>query len=188
MTTTAGPASTQDYLPMVARADGATTECAEADVLGQDAAGTLTVLLAAQAREDAAAEQKMQAVTHWADHNRVADDDFLLHGAMDRDLAEALEQRPAKGLEGVLRLAGEGAFMVAEFAVCELAAALGMSEPAARGYVGQSVELRDRLPRLWARVMDGTLAAWRARLVAKETIPLNAAAAAYVDAQLAPFA
>src|SRR4051794_38146320 len=158
------------------------------DVLALDAAGTLARVVAEQAREDAAAAEKMRAVTHWADLHRVAEDDFLLEGAVDRDLLEVLEDRPVMGLEGVLRLAGEGAFMVAEFAVCELAAALGMSEPAARGYVGQSVELRDRLPRLWARVMDGTLAAWRARLVAKETIPLNAAAAAYVDAQLAPFA
>src|SRR3954454_8714271 len=126
-------------------------------------------------REDAAAAEKMRAVMHWADLHRVAEDAFLLAGVVDRDLVEVLEDRPvpgtAGGLEGVLRLAGEGAFMVAEFAVCELAAALGMSEPAARGYVGQAIELRDRLPRLWAQVMDGALPSWRARLVAKDTIP-----------------
>lgn len=36
--------------------------------------------------------------------------------------------------------------------------------------------------------MNGELAAWKARRIAEETIPLNAAAAAYVDAHLAPFA
>ena len=85
-------------------------------------------------------------------------------------------------------MAGQGAFTVEEFAVCQLAAALGMSEPAARRYVGQGLELRDRLPRLWAQVMAGLLPAWKARKIAEQTIPLSAAAAAYVDAQLAPFA
>src|SRR5919206_472256 len=70
------------------------------------------------------------------------------------------------GLEGELRLAGQGAFRVAEFAVAELAAALGLSEPAARGYVGQAVELRDRLPRCWEQVMAGRLPAWKARRIA----------------------
>ncbi|HET6561073.1 MAG TPA: DUF222 domain-containing protein, partial [Marmoricola sp.] len=72
--------------------------------------------------------------------------------------------------------------------VCELAAALGISEAAGRAYVGQAVELRDRLPRLWGRVMVGQVPAWKARQVAAETIPLSAEAAAYVDVQVAPFA
>ena len=95
---------------------------------------------------------------------------------------------PLLGREGELRLAGQGAFAVCEFAVCELAAALGVSETAARAYVGQAVELRDRLPRLWVRVMDGEVPAWKARQVAAETIRLSAEAAAYVDAQVAPYA
>ena len=78
--------------------------------------------------------------------------------------------------------------MVEEFAVTEVATALGLSEPAARSYVGQAIELRDRLPRLWGRVMAGELAAWKGRKIAEQTIPLNAAAATYVDEQLAPFA
>ena len=64
----------------------------------------------------------------------------------------------------------------------------GMSEQGARDYVGQVVELRDRLPRLWAQVMSGRLPVWKARRVAEQTIPLNAAAAGFVDAQLAEFA
>jgi hypothetical protein len=78
--------------------------------------------------------------------------------------------------------------MVSEFAVAELATALAMSEPTARRFVGQSVELRDRLPRCWRRVMTGELPAWKGRKIAEPTIPLNAAAATYVDEQLAPFA
>ena len=78
-------------------------------------------------------------------------------------------------------------FAVGEFAVCELAAALGMSETAARAYVGQAVELRDRLLRLWGRVMGGEVPAWKGRQIASETIPLLPEAAASVDAQVAPF-
>ena len=51
-----------------------------------------------------------------------------------------------RGVEGMLRLAGQGAFMVEEYAVAELATALGLKEPPGRAYVGQAVELRDRLP------------------------------------------
>jgi hypothetical protein len=63
-----------------------------------------------------------------------------------------------------------------------------MSETTARHYVGQALELRDRLPGIWTQVMSGVLPAWKARKIAEETIGLNAAAAAYVDAHLAPFA
>ena len=92
------------------------------------------------------------------------------------------------GVEGVLRSAGEGAFMVEEYAVAELATALGLSEHAGRAYVGQAVELRERLPRCWAQVMAGALPAWKARRIAERTIPLGAATADAVDASLAPFA
>ena len=75
-----------------------------------------------------------------------------------------------------------------EFAVTDLAVTLAMSEQAARHYVAETVELRDRLPRLWGQVMAGRLPVWKARRVAEQTIPLNAAAAGFVDAQLAEFA
>lgn len=77
-------------------------------------------------------------------------------------MADDLLERPDStagdlGVEGVLRLGGEGAFTVREFAVTDLAALLGMSEQGARDYVGQTVELRDRLPRLCSQVMAGRL-------------------------------
>ena len=53
--------------------------------------------------------------------------------------------------------------------------------------MGQAVELRDRLPRLWGRVMNGQVPAWKARQVAAETIRLSAEAVESVDAQVAPF-
>src|ERR1051326_416605 len=52
-------------------------------------------------------------------------------------------------------VAGEGAPWVAEFAVTEFAAAIGRSSESGKFYVGQAVELRYRLPRIWARLVAG---------------------------------
>ena len=54
------------------------------------------------------------------------------------------------------------------------------------------MELRHRLPRLWAQVHDGQVPAWRARAVADTTIhtspALTVEAAGFVDAQVAAVA
>ncbi len=49
-------------------------------------------------------------------------------------------------------LAGPGAPLVAEFSIAEFAAAVGLSTEAGKRYVGHALELRYRLPRLWAKV------------------------------------
>ena len=136
--------------------------------------------------------RELRAVTHWADLHRVG------HvGAVHPDVADWLATDPehaptarfsSLGLEGQLRLAGEGAFMVEEFAVTELATALGITEHAGRAYVGEAIELRDRLPLCWAQVMAGNLRVWKARRIAEQTIPLTAKVAEAVDTSLAPFA
>src|SRR4051812_25770029 len=50
-----------------------------------------------------------------------------------------------------LQVAGDGAPTVAEFAVADYALAAGISTDAGRRYLGDAVETRYRLPRLWAR-------------------------------------
>src|SRR3954453_2953896 len=92
------------------------------------------------------------------------------------------------GTEGEVALAGAGAPLVAEFAVAELAVALGVSADAARGFLGEAMEVRYRLPKLWQRVLGGRVVAWRARQVAKHTIALCAEAAEFVDTHVAAFA
>ena len=84
-----------------------------------------------------------------------------------------------------LAVAGAGAPLVAEFSVAEFAAAVGLPTDAGAGYLGEAVELRYRLPRLWVRVQGAELPAWRARRIARLTIPLSPEAAAYVDRHLA---
>jgi hypothetical protein len=90
--------------------------------------------------------------------------------------------------ETEMALAGEGAPRIAEYAIPELAAALGLSTEAGKRFLGECLELRYRLPRLWARLTCGDLVAWKARLVARETTRLSPEAAAYVDRHLAPVA
>src|SRR4051812_40728061 len=65
------------------------------------------------------------------------------------------------GSEGEVALAGPGAPLVAEFAVAELAIALGVSSDAARSFLGEAMELRYRLPKLWSRVLSGRVVLWR---------------------------
>ncbi len=50
--------------------------------------------------------------------------------------------------------------------------------------VSDTLELRYRLPRLWALVQTGTLAAWKARQVAAQTTHLSRSAALFVDRHL----
>lgn len=69
-------------------------------------------------------------------------------------------------------LAGEGAPAVHEHAPLELASALGVGPDTARVLMAHALELRHRLPRLWARVETGTVDAWRARQVATQTMSL----------------
>ena len=87
-----------------------------------------------------------------------------------------------------LPIAGPGAPLVSEFALMEYAATLGMSTDAGKAYVGKTLELRYRLPRLWDHVMTGRLPVWRAMRIAEHTCCLPAAAAAEVDQALAPAA
>lgn len=87
-----------------------------------------------------------------------------------------------------LPLAGEGAPLVAEFALADFGAALGISTDSARVYLAQALELAHRLPLTFARAVAGELQVWRARRIAEFTITLTPDAASYVDQQIAPFA
>ena len=106
-------------------------------------------------------------------------------GQGERSRHEACATGPGQpGIEGVLRFLGEGAYLVPEFAVTELATTLQLNEAGARSYLGQALECRDRLPRIWTQVLAGAVPAWKARQIAKLTLPLNAAAARFVDLSL----
>lgn len=136
------------------------------------ASSVLARVRAAREAEDAAARDKLVACVDWA---AIHSSDTIVG--------------PADGWhEQELPLGGEGAPVVAEFAVTELAAALGMSTRAGRGFLSDAVELRYRLPRLFAHLCAGQVRAWRARRIAQATTILSPEAATWVDRQLAPYA
>src|SRR4051794_1865388 len=104
------------------------------------------------------------------------------------DLDDAATVLVEHGKDTGIPIAGHGAPLVSQFAVAEFAAALGLPAGAGRNLVGQALELAYRLPKTWAKVQAGSLAPWRARRIAEETLCLSAEAASYVDRMVAPFA
>jgi hypothetical protein len=141
-----------------------------------DETAVLAAARAARAAENAAAAQVLLAAVRWA----------ALHEVTDLD--QAATWWAGRGQDTGIPIAGEGAPLVSEFAVAELATALGMSAGSGRNLLAQALELAHRLPRLWARVLNGSLAPWRARRVAEQTLHLTVEAADHVDRMLAPFA
>ena len=121
----------------------------------------------------AAEIRKLQAAVHWAHMHPV---ESITHAAT------------VEGTEGELAIAGDGAPLVAEFCIADLALALGMSTDAGRTYLGDALELRHRLPKLWHAVTAGPVPVWKARKIAQATKTLCPDAAAHVDRHLAPVA
>lgn len=92
------------------------------------------------------------------------------------------------GTERAIKVAGDGAPLVAEFAIAEMAAELAMTTWSARRLIGDALETRHRLPRVWARLLTGEVAAWMASKIAQATRDLTAEQAATVDAGVAEYA
>ncbi|GGO72543.1 HNH endonuclease signature motif containing protein [Nocardioides deserti] len=141
-----------------------------------DPALVLAAARASQREADAAEVRVLQAAVEWC----------ALHPA--ESLAESASWATMQGFgDQPVGLAGDGAPLVTEFAVVELAAALGKSLDAGRAYLSEALELRYRLPKVWAKVTGGDLPAWKARTIARKTLPLPKAGARFVDTHVAQF-
>jgi hypothetical protein len=142
-------------------------------------ADLLATIRSAREDENRAAAQQLVLAARWAD----------LHPPESIHDAAAFT---VPGSEHEEPIAGEGAPLVAEFCVAELGTTLGITTTAAKKLIGHALELRHRLPRLWAQVHAGQVPAWRARAVADTTIhttpALTREAAGFVDAQVAAVA
>src|SRR6187431_295259 len=135
------------------------------------AAAVLEFARAKTVDADAAESNKLQAAVTWAGMHSV---DSLAEAATVWDHGET-----------GIPVAGPGAPLIGEFSVTEFAAAIGLPTEAGKAYLGEAVELRYRLPRVWARVVKGDLPAWRARRIARQTLLLSVEAAAHVDHHVA---
>jgi hypothetical protein len=142
-------------------------------------ADLLATIRSAREDENRAAAQQLVLAARWADLHPPES----IHDAASFTVPGCEHEEP---------IAGEGAPLVAEFCVAELGTTLGITTTAAKKLIGHALELRHRLPRLWAQVHAGQVPAWRARAVADTTIhshpPLTVEAAGFVDAQVAAVA
>ncbi|WP_114559089.1 HNH endonuclease signature motif containing protein [Desertihabitans aurantiacus] len=136
-----------------------------------DAAGVLAQVRELRAAERATAAALLRQAAVWAD----------LHPALDPAEAASVHDL---GQETDCPIAGSGTPQVSAESLAELAAALGMSTGAGARLVGQALELRHRLPRLWAQVHAHAVPAWVARSVADRTMVLSVEAAGFVDTQV----
>jgi len=144
-----------------------------------DAAAILADARELRRRANAAEAGLLAKAIEWA-HLHVVDD-------LD-DAATLWSGSKTFGCDTGIAIAGDGCPLVSEFAVSEFATALGLTEGSGRNLIASALDLVHRLPRTWCRVQDGSLAPWRATRIAEETHELSAPAAAWVDAQVAPFA
>src|SRR6266540_2019971 len=135
-------------------------------------AGVLAFARAQRRAADAAEVAVLEAAYAWA----------VRHPAVSVEGASTFAVR-GFGDTGVA-LGGVGCPLVAELCVAEFAAAVGLGQEAGKHLIGQALELRHRLPRLWARVAAGEVTAWRARRIADATMTLDPAAAGFVDTHL----
>ena len=110
----------------------------------------------------------MQLAAHWV----------ALHPAADSGDPAACFQSPKT-------LAGEGSPVIDEFCLPEVATRLGMTCDSVGSYLTDVIELRYRLPQLWAGIMRGGVSPWRARVIAQSTVALTVEAAGFVDEQTA---
>src|SRR6476660_2743011 len=141
------------------------------DVRDLDASAVLDAAVERRRTADQAEADLRALSVHWVD----------LHPVTPEHPAATFPTQRAGGLASALGpaffdpapLAGDGTPGVAEYAVEELSAALGLSHLAGLAMVSEAVELRYRLPRLWNLVQSGDLQAWKARQVAKATTMLS---------------
>lgn len=80
---------------------------------------------------------------------------------------------------------GDGCPAVAEFAAAEFGAVTGRSAPAAARFLGEALALRHRLPLIYAQMLSGHAAPWKARKIAAACMELSFEAAAIVDQRVA---
>ncbi|QSR29849.1 DUF222 domain-containing protein [Nocardioides sp. S5] len=150
---------------------------AGADALGP--AALLASMRASRSIENTEAARQLDLAARWADLHPPES----IHSAASFTVAGCEHEEP---------IAGPGTPLVAEFCVAELGTVLGITSVSAKKLIGHALELRHRLPRLWAQVHAGSVPAWRARAVAEVTIhstpELTVEAARFVDAQVAAVA
>ena len=98
-----------------------------------------------------------------------------------------VSRRVLPGRERAVRLGGAGTPLVAEFAAADFGARVRMGSWAARHHLADALDVRHRLPLIWARVVARQARVGNARLVAARTRHLSVEAAGLVDRSMVDF-
>ncbi|WP_148613712.1 HNH endonuclease [Nocardioides rubriscoriae] len=115
----------------------------------------------------------------WKRQGEVAELVAVLDWTGAHQVGDALVATPG------LRLGGVGCPVISEFDTWDLSCVLGQSADSCTTYVGNALELRHRLPRLWQRVLDLQVPVWRAFRITARTQCLPPEGVADVDRALA---
>jgi Domain of unknown function (DUF222) len=142
----------------------------ENDLMQLDATGTLAAAEANEHTLITAEVRRLQIAAHWAD----------LHSG------DGVPESRLPGTEHPVRLGGEGTPTVGDFAAAELGCVLRISDGSATRLIGDALDLRHRLPLIWAAAMAGQAPAHQARHIAAATRHLSCEQAASVDRHIAP--
>ena len=151
-------------------------------------AGAVLSEVVAQCRAAEAAEARvLMLAVHYVDLHPVSEEHPAASPAVGERLVIDRDPAPAGSAAAVAAesLAGEGTPGVAEYAVEELGAVLGVPYLSAYRLCAEAVAVCYRLPGLWARVHAGLVPGWQARRVARETRGLSVEAVGFVDRQVA---
>ncbi len=137
-----------------------------------DADATLRHIRAMQASAQRAEVAILQDAAHWAD----------LNGVLEPTSYEL------PGVEQMICYGGDGTPEVSEFCPAELGAELAISPASAARLIGDALDLRHRLPMLWARICAGEVKPWIGRQIATDTRDVSQETAAVVDRRVAKYA
>ncbi|MBF4162834.1 HNH endonuclease signature motif containing protein [Nocardioides acrostichi] len=152
-------------------------------------AGLLACAVSAQRDAQAAEARLWEAAAEWcAAHAEGHVPDCVAGGPLGVVTDELLAAYEVEGGDRLIGAGGPGTPLVAQFAIIELATALGRSDASGRAFVGVVMETRFRLPLLWEAMTSGRVPPWRVRRIAEETMKVGADAAAFVDRMIAPVA
>ncbi len=94
-------------------------------------------------------------------------------------------RRGGPDTEGFIRPGGRGTPWIAETCPAELGLWQQQSPGSARCLIGDALDLRHRLPRLWSRIVAGEVHAWKARTVAARSRYLGPGPVAELDRLIA---
>ena len=131
-----------------------------------------------------AAVETIEALREARRQRRLAEAREFELAAHFADLSGDLPAPVVPGCERLHQLGSDGTPLVAEFCSLELAAALGMRDVEAAALVASALDVRHRLPWVWARTLEGELPVWQARRLASLVRELDLDGARLLDHDL----